>query len=71
MQEPALQVVDYVNWAVQRAFERGEMRYFEYLRDKIELVWDVFDFEKYKLKEGNIYDRRRNPFDIKKASPLS
>lgn len=39
-QEPVLQAVDYVLWAVQRAFEKGEMRYFEYMRDKIELVWD-------------------------------
>lgn len=70
IQEPALQVIDYANWAVQRAFEKGEMRYFEFLRQKIELVWDVFDFDKYAKKEGCVYDRRRNPFDIKKASPL-
>jgi hypothetical protein len=71
IQEPALQAVDYVNWAVQRAFERGEMRYFEFLRGKIELVWDVFDFDRYDSKESCVYDRKRNPFDIKKASPLS
>ena len=71
IQEPALQAIDYVNWAVQRAFERGEMRYFEFLRAKIELVWDVFDFDKYEKKEGCVYDRKRNLFDIKKASPLS
>jgi hypothetical protein len=64
-----LQVVDYTNWAVQRAFERGEMRFFNYLRDKFELVVDIFDKEKYK-GGGNFYDRSRNPFDIKKASPL-
>ena len=71
IQEPALQAADYVNWAVQRAFEKGEMRYFEFLREKIELVWDVFDSEKYDKKEGCVYDRRKNPFDIKKASPFS
>jgi hypothetical protein len=70
IQEPALQAIDYVNWAVQRAFEKGEMRYFEFLRQKIEMVWDVFDFDKYEKKQGCVYDRRRNPFDIKKASPL-
>lgn len=43
-QEPALQAADYVLWAVQRAFEKGEMRYYEYMRQKIELVWDVYDF---------------------------
>jgi hypothetical protein len=45
------------------------MRYFDFLRDKFELVWDVFDRKNY---EGgrNFYDRTRNPFEIKKASPL-
>ena len=64
-----LQVVDYANWAVQRAFERGEMRYFNFLRDKFELIWDVFDRKNYK-GGGNFYDRTRNPFEIRKASPL-
>ena len=68
-QDSMLQVVDYVNWAVQRAYERGEMRYFNFLRDKFELVCDVFDRDNYK-NGGNFYDRKRNPFEIKKASPL-
>ena len=68
-QDFMLQVVDYANWAVQRAFEKGEMRYFNFLRDKFELICDVFDTIKYK-GGGNFYDRDRNPFEIKKASPL-
>ena len=64
-----LQVVDYANWAVQRAFEKGEMRYFNFLRDKFELVLDVFDKDNYKGGR-NFYDRSKNPFEIKKASPL-
>jgi len=68
-QDFMLQVVDYANWAVQRVFEKEEMRYFNFLRDKFELVWDVFDKENYK-RGGNFYDRTRNPFEIKKASPL-
>ena len=68
-QDYMLQVVDYANWAVQRAFEKGEMRYFNFLRDKFELVLDVFDKKNYK-GGGNFYDRERNPFEIKKASPL-
>lgn len=76
-QEPVLQAIDYALWAVQRAFERGEMRYFDFLRDKIELVWDIYDIAKMKeakeRKSGeyNVYDRKKNPFDIKKVSPLS
>ncbi len=68
-EEPMLQVVDYVNWAVQRAYHHGEMRYFEFLREKYSLVLDVFDKVKYR-KGGNYYDRKTNPFDIRKASPL-
>jgi hypothetical protein len=70
-QESVLQAVDYVLWAVQRAFEKGEMRYFEFMRDKIELVWDIYDIHKIGQKESSVYDRKRNPFDIKKASSLS
>jgi len=74
-QEPVLQAVDYALWAVQRAFEKGEMRYFDFLRDKIELVWDIYDIEKMKEARRRgasiIYDRKKNPFDIKKVSPLS
>jgi hypothetical protein len=58
-------------WAVQRAFERLEMRYFEYMREKIEMVWDLFDYQKIKQGGSNVYDRRKNPFSIEKASPLS
>lgn len=70
-QETTLQAVDYGMWAVQRAFERGEMRYFEFLRPKIEMVWDIFDFSKIKERGSVVYDRKRNPFDIKTVSPLS
>ena len=71
VQEPVLQAADYVLWSVQRAFEKGEMRYFDYLRDKIELVWDIFDHKKVAQGQKVIYDRKNNPFDIKSASPLS
>ena len=76
-QEPVLQAVDYALWAVQRAFEKGEMRYFDFLREKIELVWDIYDIDKMKeakkTKSGEsiIYDRKKNPFDIKKSAPLA
>lgn len=68
-EEPVLQAIDYANWAVQRAFERGDMRYFDFLRNKYALVCDVFDRANYK-NGGNFYDRTKNPFEIKKASPL-
>jgi hypothetical protein len=64
-----LQAADYANWAVQRAFERGEMRYFDFLREKYELIYDVFDTANYKCG-GNFYDRLKNPFHLDKATPL-
>lgn len=71
LQEPALQVIDYVNWAVQRAFEKGQMRYFDLLRERIELLRDLYDFEKKSRHENCAYNRDDNHFDITKASPLS
>ncbi len=68
-EEPMLQVIDYATWAVYRAFDRGEMRYFDFLRDKYALIWDIFDKPRYKGGK-NFYDRTKNPFDIKKVSPL-
>jgi hypothetical protein len=32
--EPCLQVVDYMNWAVYRAFVKREMRYFDFIADR-------------------------------------
>jgi Protein of unknown function (DUF3800) len=74
VQEPVLQAIDYVLWAVQRAFEKGQMRYFDFLRDKVEFLWDIFDYEKRAAKirgQKNIYVLDKNPFEITKASPLS
>ena len=73
VQEPVLQAVDYVMWAVQRAYEKGQMRYFDFLRDKIELVSDLFDFKKRQEGEPgkkHYYDMKKNPFDISKVTPL-
>jgi len=64
--ELCLQVADYMNWIVQRAFVKQEMRYFNFLKDKISLIVDVYDFKKY---PSNYYNRR-NVFDVKKTNPL-
>ena len=64
-----LQVVDYANWAVQRAYEHNQMRYFDWLGEKFSLVWDIYDKARYK-GGGNFYTQTKNPFDIKKASSL-
>jgi hypothetical protein len=64
--EPCLQVIDYLNWAVYRAFTRGEMRYFEMIRNKVSLLVDLYDQKNY---PDNWYTHK-NPFDVKKISPL-
>jgi len=63
--EPCLSVTDYMNWAVHRAFTKGEMRYYSFIDDKVSCLWDIYDFQ-----NGKKPYCRKNPFDIKKAAPL-
>ena len=64
--EPCLQVIDYMNWAIYRAFVRRELRYFHFIEEKVSLLVDLYDIANY---PHNWYNRD-NPFDIEKASPL-
>ncbi|MHB1443386.1 MAG: hypothetical protein ACYCXO_11645 [Candidatus Humimicrobiaceae bacterium] len=64
--EPCLQITDYINWAVYRAFIKGEERYINYIIEKISLIVDVYDFEKYPKN----YYSKSNKFSVKKISPL-
>lgn len=67
--EPCLQIIDYLNWAVQRAFLARETRFLDFvIDDKISLIIDLYDFKKY--KNGGNYYNRKNPFDVNKISPL-
>lgn len=56
--EPLLNLSDYFCWSIQRIFERGETRYYDYISDKISLVVDLYDFEKFD-KGGNYYGKRK------------
>ena len=64
--EPCLQIVDYMNWAVYRAFVKQEMRFYKVVEDKVSLLVDLYDQENY---PKNWYSRK-NPFDCKKISPI-
>lgn len=64
--EPCIQVVDYMNWAVQRAFTKGEQRYYDFVKNKISFICDIYDFDKY---PNNFYSKS-NPFEVNKISPL-
>lgn len=68
--DPLLNLADYFCWSVQRVFERGEVRYYNYIKDQVKLVIDLYDKSKY---EGwkNYYDNRKNPLSAEnKISPL-
>ncbi|MFQ5409674.1 MAG: DUF3800 domain-containing protein [Anaerolineales bacterium] len=64
--EPCLSVIDYMNWAVYRAFTRGEMQYYRTVEHKVSLLVDLYDTANY---PANWY-KKRNPFDVKKITPL-
>ncbi|OGY30951.1 MAG: hypothetical protein A3C02_01130 [Candidatus Andersenbacteria bacterium RIFCSPHIGHO2_02_FULL_45_11] len=64
--EPCLQLADYMNWAMQRTFLKGDMRYFNFVKDKISYVADVYDFDRYPKN----YYGSKNLFDANKISPL-
>jgi hypothetical protein len=64
--EPCLSLIDYMNWAVYRAYTRGDMNYFNTIQKKVSLLVDLYDTAKY---PKNWYNRK-NPFDINKITPL-
>lgn len=56
--EPLLCVPDYLGWTVQRVFERGDTRYYDFVRERISLVVDLYDAEKYEGSQ-NYYTPRK------------
>ncbi|MBA3485509.1 MAG: DUF3800 domain-containing protein [Pirellulales bacterium] len=58
-----LQAVDYFLWALQRLYERGEDRFWEYVTSKVSLVHDVDDT---RTKEYGAYYTRDNPLTAEK-----
>ena len=64
--EPCLQIIDYMNWAIQRAYVKNEDRYLKFVEEKISFLVDIYDTDKY---PKNFYNRR-NKFDLIKISPL-
>lgn len=64
--EPCLQIIDYMNWAIQRAFLRGDERYLKFVQAKISFLTDIYDFKKYPKNFYNL----KNIFTLNKISPL-
>ena len=63
VREPLLAVADYFGWSVKRVFEKGQMRFYDYLRQKIRLVVGLYDFQQY-AGSRNYYDSHRNPLTV-------
>ncbi len=57
-QSGGLQAVDYFLWALQRLYERGDDRYWEYVVSKVSLVHDVDDTRE---NPYGMYYTKRNP----------
>jgi len=53
IKEPILSITDYLCWAVQRYFERDEIRFYEYLQAKIHTVTDLYN--------GMVYTKENMP----------
>ncbi len=68
--EPLLNVADYLCWTIQRVFEKGEMRYYNFIGEKISLVIDLYDPDHYE-KSRNYYTSRNPLTPLNKISPPS
>lgn len=63
--EPCLTIIDYVAWAVQRAYVTGDMSYFDLVRDKVSLVRELAARKKTR------YFCLKRPFEVKvKTAPI-
>lgn len=67
--ETCLQIIDYGLWALQRLYEKGEERYFNFLRDKFERIIDLDDKRNNK-PYGVYYDKKNNLTAEKIKNPL-
>ncbi len=61
--DPLLSIADYFCWSIQRVFERGELRYYNFLKDKISTVVDIYDKSNY--EDFKNYYGPKNPLTAK------
>lgn len=69
--EPLLSVPDYLAWTVQRVFERGETRHYDFMRKRISLVVDLYDAEKYEGSRNYYTPKRPLTAENKLGPPVS
>ena len=68
-EEAGLQVIDYFLWALQRLYERGEDRYFNYLAPHYRLIRDFDD--KRSGKDYGVWYNDSNPLTKEKIMPVT
>jgi len=64
--EPCLSIVDYMNWAVYRAYTRREDRFYNAVATKVSSIIEIYDLQ----GNGQNFFNKRNPFDLNKITPL-
>lgn len=69
--EPLLCVPDYMGWTVQRVFERGETRHYDFIRERISVVVDLYDSTKYDGSRNYYTHRRPLTAENKIGPPMS
>ena len=69
--EPLLCVPDYLAWTVQRVFERGETRHYDFVRERISPVVDLYDAEKYAGSRNYYTPKRPLTAENKLGPPVS
>jgi hypothetical protein len=60
--EPCLSVIDYMNWAVHRAYTTGAMEHYDHVNSKVSLLHDMYD--------SHARYTRKSPFQMSRAAPL-
>lgn len=69
--EPLLNIADYLCWPVQRVFEKGETRYYDFARNQIKLAVDLYDSTRY-TGSKHYYTPTKNPLTAEnKIGPIS
>ena len=66
--EPLLNISNYSCWTVQRIFERGEVRYYNFLIDKVSLVIDLYDKNNW-IGNKHYYNAKNSLTPQNKISP--
>jgi len=68
--EPLLNIADYFCWAVQRVFEKGEVRYYNFIEDKISLIVDLYDSDRYEGSRNYYTEKNKLTAQNKLSPPL-